>query len=106
MALLLGFSAVDTERAILESRRAIRRLTEAGVTPPSWLMLVGRARLEHAWLSTDPFGDQDFVVGRFSYLGEHAHDAAVLVDHDIDDSCRALRRDALMQAPPALTTAR
>lgn len=85
LALLLGFSAVDARVTTLESHRAIRRLTEAGVTPPSWIQLAGRARLERAWLSSDPFGDQDFLVGRFSYLGEVAHDVGVLVDHNIND---------------------
>lgn len=85
LALLLGFNAVDHRRVTLETHRAIRRLTESKVTPPSWSSGAGRARVEHAWLSTDPFGDQDFLVGRFSYLGEHAHDVAVLVDHNIND---------------------
>ena len=85
LALLLGFSAVDMGRTTLESHRAIRGLTAAGVTAPSWRSISGRARLEHAWLSTDPYGDQDFLVGRFSYLGEGAHDLCVLVDHNILD---------------------
>ncbi len=34
-------------------------------------------------MATDSFDDQDFLVGRFSYGGEDAHDLCVLVDHNI-----------------------
>ncbi len=85
LALLLSLDALDAPGTTLERHRAIRSLTEAGVVSPSWRSLAGRARLESAWVSTDPFGDQDFLVGRFSYLGEVAHDVGVLIDHNIND---------------------
>lgn len=85
LALLLGFSAVEQVETIMDSHRAIRRLSEAGVAAPPWADHAGRARLESAWLGSDPYGDQDFLVGRFGYEGEAAHDLAVLVDHNILD---------------------
>lgn len=85
LALLLGLRAVDPARTTLDAHRAIRSLREAGVTAPTWMEAAGRARLETAWLASDPYGDQDFLVGRFSYEGRAAHDLAVLVDHNILD---------------------
>ena len=85
LALLLGRQAVDPVRTMIDAQRAIRRLREAGVAAPSWIEDAGRARLESAWIASDPYGDQDMLVGRFSYEGRAPHDLAVLVDHNILD---------------------
>jgi hypothetical protein len=85
LALLLGLAAVDPVRTTIEAQRAIRRLLDAGVAAPSWMGDAGRARLRSAWLAGDVYGDQDFLVGRFSYAGRAAHDLAVLVDHNVLD---------------------
>ena len=83
LALLAALSAVDPMVIQLDCARAIRRLVDAGVRQPVWFDLVGEARFERAWVATDVFDDQDFLVGRFSYGGEAAHDLCVLVDHNI-----------------------
>jgi hypothetical protein len=83
LALLAALSAVDPMVIELDCARAMRHLVDAGVREPAWYDLVGKARLERAWVATDVFDDQDFLVGRFSYGGEAAHDLCVLVDHNI-----------------------
>ena len=83
LALLAALSAVDPMVIQLDCARAMRRLVDAGVRQPVWYDLVGKARLERAWVATDVFDDQDFLVGRFSYGAQAAHDLYVLVDHNI-----------------------
>ena len=83
LALLAALSAVDPMVIELECARAMRQLVDAGVRKPVWYDLAGKARLESAWVATDEFDDQDFLVGRFSYGGQAAHDVCVLVDHNI-----------------------
>jgi hypothetical protein len=57
LALLLGLRAVDPARTALDAQRATRSLREAGVAAPIWMEDAGRARLETAWLASDPYGD-------------------------------------------------
>ena len=83
LALLAALRAVDPMTLELDCARAIGQLREAGVAQPDWFDAVGTASIERAWVATDVFDDQDFLVGRFSYGGEDAHDLCVLVDHDI-----------------------
>jgi hypothetical protein len=83
LALLAALDAVDPMVLDLDCARAIGQLRDAGVRQPDWFDLVGRAEFERAWVATDVFGDQDFLVGRFGYGGEAAHDLCVLVDHNI-----------------------
>ena len=83
LALLCALYAVDPMVIELDCARAMRALVDAGVRKPVWFDLVGQARFERAWVATDVFDDQDFLVGRFSYDGEAAHDLCVLVDHNI-----------------------
>ncbi len=83
LALLAALSAVDPMVIELECARAMRQLVDAGVRKPVWYDLIGKARFERAWVATDEFDDQDFLVGRFSYGGGAAHDLCVLVDHNI-----------------------
>jgi hypothetical protein len=85
LALLHGLNAVDPVRTVIDSHRAIRRLRDSGIAEPRWAEQSGRARFVHAWVASDVFGDQDFLVARFSYQGEAPHDLAVLVDHNILD---------------------
>ena len=83
LALLVALQAVDPMVIELACARAMRHLVDAGVRKPVWFDLVGKARFERAWVATDEFDDQDFLVARFSYGGEAAHDLCVLVDHNI-----------------------
>ena len=83
LALLAALYAVDPMVIELDCARAIGQLRAAGVRRPDWFDSVGKAEFERAWVATDLFGDQDFLVGRFSYGGEAAHDLCVLVDHTI-----------------------
>ena len=83
LALLAALHAVDPMVIEFDCARAIGQLRAAGVRQPDWFDTVGTARFERAWVATDSFDDQDFLVGRFSYRGEAAHDLCVLVDHNI-----------------------
>lgn len=83
LATLAALHAVDPKVLELDCARAMGQLLDAGVRPPVWIDLIGKARLERAWVATDDYGDQDFLVGRFSYEGEFPHDLCVLVDHNL-----------------------
>jgi hypothetical protein len=83
LALLAALYAVDPMVIELDCARAIGQLRAAGVRRPDWFDSVGTACFEWAWVATDVFDDQDFLVGRFTYGGEAAHDLCVLVDHNI-----------------------
>ena len=83
LALLAALYAVDPTVIALDCARAMRQLVDSGVRKPVWYDLAGRARFESAWVASDVFDDQDFLVGRFSYEGAAAHDVCVLVDHNI-----------------------
>ena len=83
LALLSGLSSVDRGGSSIDAFLAILHLKEDGRAAPTWADSLRKARLESAWVAADVFGDQDFMVGRFSYEGAGPHDIAVLVDHSI-----------------------
>lgn len=83
LALAWGLGMVGRGSSIVDAWQVSERMEAAGHQRPSWAAMRTRARLESAWVATDVFGDQDMLVGRFSYEGEGAHDVALLIDHNL-----------------------
>lgn len=83
--LLLGIQAVDRGGSSVDAMLAMHRLGDDAPGMPSWAKLAGKARLEVAWSAADDYGDQDLLVGRFSYEGLAPHDLTVLIDHNVLD---------------------
>ena len=83
LALAWGLGMVGRGASIVDTWQVSERMEAAGHQRPPWAGPASRARLESAWVATDVFGDQDLLVGRFSYGGEGAHDVALLIDHNL-----------------------
>lgn len=83
VAALLGLSAVAPDPLGQRAAEAARQLTRQGVRAPGWADRIGRTRFTEAWVATDEFGDQDFLVIGFDDAEQGAHSLAVLIDHNI-----------------------
>ena len=83
LALVWGLGMVGRGASIVDAWQVSERMEAAGRQRPAWAGMRSRARLESAWMATDVFGDQDMLVGRFSYEGDGPHDVALLIDHNL-----------------------
>ena len=83
LALAWGLGLVGRGASIVDAWQVSERMEAAGHQPPAWAGPRSQARLESAWMASDVFGDQDMLVGRFSYKGEGPHDMALLIDHNL-----------------------
>ncbi len=93
VAFLLGLAAVGEGTIRDAAASASETLVRQGVKAPAWADEIGRATFTGAWLATDEFGDQDFVVIGFEGT-EGEHTLSALIDHNLG----GLAKD-LMLAP-------
>jgi len=68
--LLMSLGSRSSKR---EASKALAKLTEDGIYPPSWVTSIGKPVPRQAWRLSDVFGDRETIVVTFSYDDvEHA----------------------------------
>jgi hypothetical protein len=83
LALAWGVGMVGGAGSFVGAWRITERMEAVGHQRPAWSGPRGQTRLDEAWMATDVFGDQDMLVGRFSYEGDGPHDVALLIDRNL-----------------------
>jgi hypothetical protein len=82
LALLSGIACLGTPRQAARAEQAALGLMEGGVPRPAWAEHVGAVAAAECYLNSDPFGDRDEVICRFSYAGAEPHALVLVVDYN------------------------